>query len=146
MKILMVIAKKDFQDEEFQIPHNYFISKGIEVEVASSEKGICVGMHGAEAESDLKLEDVETENYGAIVVVGGPGSKEFDEDQEIESILIEAKEQGKILAAICRAPVILAKAGVIDKEKATVSSSEENIAILKKFKVEYIEEEVVMDK
>lgn len=146
MKILMIIAKNDFQDEEFQIPHHFFMSKGLEVEVASSEKGICIGKHGAEADADLRLDDINVEDYKAIVLIGGSGSKEFDEDQEMERILIEAKEQNKILAAICRAPVILAKAGIIAQEKSTVYPSEENIAALKEHKVEYVEEEVVLDK
>lgn len=145
MKILMIIARNNFRDEEFQIPYNYFISKKAEVEVASTEKGICKGVEGCEADADLSFEEVKTEEYNAIVLIGGPGSKDLDENQELERILIEAKENNILLAAICRAPIILAKAGVIDKQKATVFPSEENIAKLKEYDVNYQESSVVED-
>jgi len=145
MKILMVIAKTDFRDEEFLIPHNYFIGKGFEVEVVSSERGICIGSHGAEVEAELSFEDVNTLDFNAVVLVGGSGSVSLDENLDLEKILFEARDNDLIIGAICRSPVILAKAGLLKGHKVTVYPSDENIKEIKDDGAEYVAEGVVID-
>lgn len=45
-KVLMVIAPKDFRDEELFEPMAVFESNGLKVDVVSTTKGECVGMLG----------------------------------------------------------------------------------------------------
>ena len=123
-KILMIIANKNFRDEELQGPQKIFIKQGAEVTIASSSLSTATGMLGAEAKPDILIDDVKVEDYDAIVFVGGSGASEYWNDSTAHKIAKEAVESNKILCAICIAPVTLANAGVLKGKSATVFSSE----------------------
>ena len=122
-KIVLIIAHKDFRDEEYQTPRQLFEAQGAVVKVASSSLEKAKGMLGAEVKPDLLLKDVQVAEYEAIVFVGGSGATEYWDDPAAHAIAKEAVEKGKVLAAICIAPATLAKAGVLKGKKATVFSS-----------------------
>jgi protease I len=122
--ILMIIAHRDFRDEEYKEPRQLFEAKGAAITVASSSLEIAKGALGAQVKPDLLLQDVAVGDYDAIVFVGGPGAQEYWDDPVAHAIAQEAVAQDKVLAAICIAPATLAKAGVLKGKKATVFSSE----------------------
>lgn len=122
-KILMIIAHKDFRDEEYFIPLDIFRKAGLEVTTASSNAGTAVGVLGGEAEVMLNLKDAEAEAFDAVIFVGGNGAQEYFESPEAHRIAKEAASARKIVGAICIAPVILVKAGVLTGRMATVWSS-----------------------
>lgn len=122
--IVMIIAHRDFRDEEYKEPRRIFEAKGATVRVASSSLEVAKGMLGAEVKPDLLLKDIVVGDYDAIVFVGGSGAQEYWNDPVAHAIAQEAVAQGKVLAAICIAPATLAKAGVLQGKKATVFSSE----------------------
>jgi protease I len=122
--ILMIIAHRDFRDEEYKEPRQIFEVKGATITVASSSLEIAKGALGAQVKPDLLLKDVAMGDYDAIVFAGGPGAKEYWDDPVAHAVAQEAIAQGKVLAAICIAPATLAKAGVLQGKKATVFSSE----------------------
>ena len=133
--ILMIIASKDFRDEEYFIPIDVFQKNDANIITASSVKGEVVGIEGGEARSTLTLKEVSAKNFDAIVFVGGEGAKEFFDDAEAHKVIREAVKYDKVLGAICIAPIILARAGVLRKKNATVWSS-----ILDKSGVKELEE------
>jgi len=122
--ILMIIAHRDFRDEEYKEPRRIFEARGATVTVASSSLEVAKGMLGAQVKPDLLLKDVTVADYDAIVFVGGSGAREYWDDPVAHTVAQEAVAQGKVLAAICIAPATLAKAGVLKGKKATVFSSE----------------------
>lgn len=122
-KILMVIAQKDFRDEEYFIPLEIFRKAGIEVETVSSKLGHALGILGGEADIDRDIRTVSADGFDALVFVGGNGAQEYFEDEEAHRLVRDFESHGKVIAAICIAPVILAKAGVLDGEAATVWQS-----------------------
>ena len=121
--ILMIIASKNFRDEEYFIPFQIFQKEGAKIITASSKEGNVIGVHGGEAVSDLTLQKVEMKNFDAVVFIGGSGASEFFDDFDAHRIIGDVIKLDKILAAICIAPVILAKAGVLKGKNATVWSS-----------------------
>ncbi len=121
--ILMIIASKNFRDEEYFIPFEIFQKEGAKVATASSVKGEIIGIEGGEARVTLTLKEVKADDFDAFVFVGGSGASEYFNDNEAHRIIGEAVEAHKILAAICIAPVILARAGALKGKKATVWSS-----------------------
>ena len=81
---------------------------------ASSEGSLTVTV-------DIVLADVDVELYDAIVFIGGGGVVwDLLNNEEAYEVVRQAAEQGKVLAAICVAPVILAEAGVLEGREATV--------------------------
>lgn len=119
-RILMVIAPRDFRDEELLIPKEYFEGLGAEVVVASKERNVCRGMLGARIEPDIALRDVNVEDFDAVVFVGGAGVPAYFDDPEALRIAREAHEKGKVVGAICLAPGVLASAGILKGRRATV--------------------------
>lgn len=125
-KIAMVIASKDFKDEEYFTPRKIFDEAGARVDVVSDKLGTAQGTDGGEEKVDIKLNDLNVSDFDAVVFAGGPGALDHLNSQDSYRIVKEAIEQNKILAAICISPVILAKAGVLNGKKATVWTSPVN--------------------
>jgi len=129
-KVLMVIACPDFRDEELFTPRKIFEEKGLAVTVAANAKGPCTGMMGGTAAADLLVKEARAADYDAVVFVGGLGAKVFFDDKDAHALAADAAGQGKVTAAICIAPSILARAGVLKGRKATVWKGETFTAIL----------------
>lgn len=124
-RILMIIACNMFRDEEYQVPRQYFEKMGFKVEVASSVKSTCNGKLGLKVRPDILISEVTDINYDAIVFVGGIGAKEYFNDPVSHEIAKNANKHGKVVSAICIAPVILLNAGLLSGKKATAFPSEE---------------------
>ncbi len=121
--ILIIVASKNFRDEEYFIPYEVFQKEGAKITTASSVEGDIIGIEGGEARSALTLEEVNVRNFDAVVFIGGDGTKEYFDDDNAHKIIQETVNTNRVLAAICIAPVILARAGVLKGKTATVWSS-----------------------
>ena len=119
-RIAMIIAPENYRDEEFQIPYEYFKEKGAEVDVFSTRKGTATGMLGGSFEVEKTLDELNVDEYDAIVFVGGSGTPIVRSNDTALKIAKEAAEKGKVLGAICWSPTVLAKAGVLKGKRATV--------------------------
>lgn len=147
-KVLMIVASRDFRDEEYFVPCEIFKKEGIEVETASNTLGIAYGKLGGEVLVDILLEKVKAEDYQAIVLVGGPGAQNYFEDSTVHQIVRMAIQKNLVLGAICIAPVILAKAKVLGGKKATVWTSpldKSAVRYLEEGGAQYVAEKVVSD-
>ncbi|MCD6132020.1 MAG: DJ-1/PfpI family protein [Candidatus Hydrothermae bacterium] len=119
-KILMIIAHRNFRDEELLVPKKMFEEHGYKVTVASTDTSPAKGMLGAEVTPDAVVYDVDFNEYDAVVLVGGMGAPVYWEDTSLHKKLVDFyKNEKKVLAAICLAPVTLAKAGLLKDKKAT---------------------------
>ncbi len=147
-KIAIIIAFKDFKDEEYFTPQRIFDDAGAEIKVVSDELGTAQGADGGEEKVDIKLSELNVSDFDAVVFVGGPGALGRLDNQDSYRIAKEAIEQNKILAAICISPTILAKAGVLQGKKATVWTNpmkKEPKEILEKNGAVFQDESVVQD-
>lgn len=114
----MIIAHEQFRDEEYLEPKKVLTENGVEVITASWDSGVATGKFGAQVDVDITIDEVVTNKYDAIIYIGGPGSKKYWDDPIAHRIAKEAIEYNKILAAICSAPITLARAGVLKDIKA----------------------------
>jgi len=147
-KIAIIVAFKDFQDEEYSIIKNILTAAGAQVSTVSSQMGKAIGAYGGEADVDLLIDDLKVADYDGIVFIGGSGAVKYFDDEACHQIAKEIVSQGKVLGAICIAPAILAKAGVLKGKKATVWSSsldKSAVKILEENGVIFQNEEVVVD-
>jgi len=148
MKIGIIIAPKDFKDEEYFVPKEAFENAGFIVETISYKFGPAIGVDGNEAKVDVLAKNLKLDDYQAVVFVGGPGAQKYIEDTTAHKIAQDAVSQNKILGAICIAPAILAKAGVLKDKQATVWSSnldKSAIKILEQNGAKYLARNVVED-
>lgn len=119
-KAVMIIAFERFRDEEYSYPKEVFEKAGITVTTASSKLGMATGKLGMKTKVDITLDQVKVEDYAAVVFIGGPGSLDYYDNTTCQKIARETVKQGKILGAICAAPGILARAGVLKGKMATM--------------------------
>ena len=76
--------------------------------------------HGTMVLCDKLISDNDLETYDAIVLPGGmPGSTNLRDNEKVQSLIKKYNKENKIVAAICAAPIALAKAGVIEGKKVT---------------------------
>lgn len=122
--ILMVVAPERFRDEELFVTREELERAGHDAVVASTRTGRCPGSRGGSVQATLALGDARSRDYEAIVYVGGGGARTLFADADALRLAREMHESGKIVAAICLAPVILANAGVLQGKKATVAGTE----------------------
>lgn len=118
-KILMIIPSKGYRDEELNIPREMFEKAGAIVDIASDKEGRARGMLGGSIDSNLLYNQIEVDEYDAVVFVGGVGSKIFWNDPMAHSLAKIAVQKDKLLGAICLAPATLANAGVLKGKTAT---------------------------
>ncbi|MEM7819282.1 MAG: DJ-1/PfpI family protein [Candidatus Aenigmatarchaeota archaeon] len=122
-KVLMIIAPKDFRDEEL-FETKEIIEKIAEVKIASTTIGTVKGMLGKSVNPDIPLARVNVDDYDAIIFVGGVGASVYFKSATALNIAKNAYEKGKIIGAICIAPSILANAGILKGKKVTSWPSE----------------------
>lgn len=123
-KVVMIIAQNGFRDEELLEPKKVLESAGMKVVIASEQLGTAAGKLGAKVKVDASYTDVTASDYDAVVFIGGPGASVYLEDETAQALARETLESGKVLAAICLAPSILANAGLLEGKKATAFISE----------------------
>jgi protease I len=147
-KIVMVVAFKDFRDEEYFIPKSIFEKAGAEVITASNKKGEALGADGGQASIDYLIQDLDLSRYQAVIFVGGPGCLANLDNDDSYKLAKETVVQHKLLGAICVSPVILARAGILKNKKATVWSSDMDksaVEILRENGAQYLPDDVVHD-
>ena len=123
-RLLMVIPPERFRDEELFETKAVLEEAGHQIAIASTKTGPCPGSRGGTATADIQLGNVKTDDYAGVIFVGGGGSKLLFNSEEAHKIAREMDRGGKLVAAICLAPVILANAGILKGRNATVAGTE----------------------
>ncbi len=78
------------------------------------------GAHGIVVEADIPLALVEPDKMEGVILPGGmPGTTNLENSAELSSLLDFAAENALWLCAICAAPLILGKKGLLNGKHAT---------------------------
>lgn len=145
-RVVMIIAPEQFRDEELLTPQRELTDSGATVKVASTRQGEAQGMLGAKVTPELLVSNLRSEDYDAVVVVGGMGSPEhLWDDRSLHTLVRNMSSQGKVVAAICLSGAALAKAGILVGKQATVWPMPESLKALKDGKSNYVKQPVVQD-
>lgn len=123
-RVLMVIAPEVFRDEEYDHPKQALESRGATVTTASTRVGACHGKLGMTAEATLALTDARAVDYDAVVFVGGGGAQVFFDDPAAHALARDMHALDRVVAAICIAPSVLARAGLLRDVHATAFPSQ----------------------
>lgn len=118
--VALVIAERIFRDEEYLIPKSILEMNGIRVITASTTTGWAEGKLGARVQPDRLVSSIQPKELDALAFIGGGGAEQYFEDPVSHQLARGVLAQEKPVAAICIAPVILARAGVLQGKKATV--------------------------
>ena len=142
-KAVLIIAREIFRDEELFDTKAALEKSGVATTVASSIVGTCKGKLGATAESTLLIDDISADEYDAVIFVGGSGAMEYYDSETALDLAKDTYRKGKVIAAICIGPRILANAGLLEEKTATCFESEGDA--LKELGANYTGENVEID-
>ena len=93
---------------------------GMEVVVAGLKPGPARGAHAIEVGTDVELAHVDPASFDLLVLPGGmPGTTHLAEDPRVIAAVQQLHAAGRPLAAICAAPTVLARAGVLAGVRVT---------------------------
>lgn len=79
------------------------------------------GSHGVEVVCDKTTSELdEKDDFDMIILPGGmPGSLNLDKDKTVDKFIALASKRDKFICAICAAPFVLGKRGVLKGKRAT---------------------------
>ena len=90
---------------------------GIEVVSAGLKPGVVKASRGVQLVPDVTLDVALQDDYDMVVLPGGmPGAAHLKDDVRILDLLKNMAAAGKYTAAICAAPMVLAEAGVLERQ------------------------------
>jgi protein deglycase len=93
---------------------------GIHVVTAGLDEQPVHASRGVVLLPDMTLEQALQDDFDMIVLPGGlPGADHLGDDARIIGLLQEMAAAGKYTAAICAAPRVFARAGLLDGKRAT---------------------------
>ncbi len=92
----------------------------LDVVTAGLAGGVVTGSRGTTVIPDTVIENTLHYPVGMVVLPGGqPGSDNLDRDERVHSLLHSTFSRGGYVAAICAAPKVLARAGLLKGRRAT---------------------------
>ena len=90
------------------------------VTVSITENNIVTGAHLIPIITDIKLDENRFRRAEAIILPGGqPGVDNVYACEKVLNLIREKYNDGKIIGAICAAPIILGRMGLLEGKKAT---------------------------
>lgn len=120
MKIAVPLAE-GFEEIEFSAIVDILRRAGVDVTTFGLAEGAIEGSHGIKVMADSSADKIKVDDFDGIVLPGGyPGFVKLGEDEQMLKLVREMDRAGKYIAAICGAPSVLSRAGVLRGRKATI--------------------------
>jgi protease I len=144
-RILLVVAQEQFRDEECFVPKQLFEAAGAEVTVAAEYTETAKGTLGGSIKPDIRISEARIDDYDALVISGGSGSKKYLWDNKyLHELVKEADACNKVISAICVSPVVLARTGILKGKESTVFESPDTLHELEEHGAVYLDRDVVV--
>lgn len=139
--MVYLLLADGFEEIEAITPLDILRRCGIAVKTVGVFSKQITGAHGITVETDLLIDDADAETMRALILPGGPGHTRLDESSDVQRLINYAAANNLYIAAICAAPSILGKKGLLNGKKATCFPGYEQYL----YGAEIIEEKVVTD-
>ena len=124
MRTVLVIIAPGFEEIETITVVDILRRAGARVTLAGTVSGVLGGSRGIKVEPDELLDNLGEKDFDLICLPGGqPGTDNLKKDIRIKNILKKMQKQDKYIAAICAAPTVLLKAGILKNKLITCHPS-----------------------
>ena len=119
MKVFLFLAD-GFEELEAIAPIDIFRRADIDVTIVSvSDKKSVRGAHNIYIQPDSLFSETDFTVNDLLYLPGGmPGTKNLDAHEGLKKLLLSQADKNKDIAAICAAPSILGKLGLLDGKEA----------------------------
>ena len=127
MSTALLIIHENVEEMEAITPWDLLRRGGVDLTVASREDSLTVkAKEGATLTADISLEEALKKDYDCIILPGGPGVMQLKDDERVLDAVKSYAARGKLVAAICAAPLVLQNAGVLEGKSFTAHFSVQN--------------------
>ena len=121
-KKVALFIENGSEELEFIAPLDIMRRANLEVDViTANNEDFITSSHNVKIIADKKINEVNNIlDYDAIVIPGGmPGSTLLRDNKKIIEFYQTMYNSGKLVAAICAAPIVLSAAGITDDKEVT---------------------------
>lgn len=121
-KKVALFIENGSEELELIAPLDIMRRANLEVDVISANnEDFITSAHNVKIMADKKINEVNNIlDYDAIVIPGGmPGSTLLRDNKKIIEFYQKMYNSGKLVAAICAAPIVLSAAGITDDKEVT---------------------------
>ncbi len=122
--VIFFIPENKFHDLEFLITKSILEKNNIKVFISSESRNLSTGHFGLRVKPDVYLYNIHPENFKAIVLIGGAGTRNYWKNDLLIKVVKNFHFKKKIVAAICSAVGILASAELLKGKKVTCYSND----------------------
>lgn len=119
--MVYVFLADGFEEIEALAPVDFLKRAGVEVVTVGVKSAEVTGAHGIKVLADITAEAVELNGdlKGIILPGGMPGAENLNNSPLVQSAVDYCAQNNKILSAICAAPFILGRKGILNGKNAT---------------------------
>lgn len=120
-KMIVLFMANGTEEIEALTPVDLLRRAGIEVTIVGIGGRRVTGSHGIVMECDMADDEWKAPDdlQGVILPGGMPGTKNLDASPVVDQALRLAASKGALVAAICAAPLILGRRGLLQGRRAT---------------------------
>ena len=121
-KKVALFIENGSEELEFIAPLDIMRRANLEVDlISANNQDFITSSHNVKIIADKKINEVNNIlDYDAIVIPGGmPGSTLLRDNKKIIEFYQKMYNSGKLVAAICAAPIVLSAAGITDDKEVT---------------------------
>ena len=150
-KILLIIAHKGYQPIEYGVTKDTLENTGLKVFTASNhitpaQASSNENQKYATSKIDITINKINVTDYDGMFLIGGPGALEYLDNEIIYQKFKDFAKSNKAFGAICIAPRILAKAGLLSSHNATCWNSDKQVEkLFKDHNINFIDQDTVID-
>lgn len=116
---ILVVAARGFEEIELTTPVDILRRLGVRVCVAGVGTREVEGAHGMPLITDCLIDDAKGKRWDGILIPGGPAAWDLKQQVTVLQLVQSLYAEGKLVAAICAAPMVLAAAGVVNGRRIT---------------------------
>lgn len=116
--MVYILLADGFEDMEALTPLDVLRRANIDARLVSLAGTTVTSSHALTVTVDGLINGVSLPDCDMLVLPGGPGVETLKASQPVLDLLTQANEQGKLVAAICAAPAILAELGLLRGRRA----------------------------
>ena len=117
--MVYVLLAPGFEEAEALVPVDMLRRAGIETATVSITGEPVPGSHNITVVADLTLDQVDPDKMDMVVLPGGgPGHKNLGAEPRVEQLVRQAVAKDAWVAAICAAPTLLGRWGLLEGKQA----------------------------
>ena len=125
--MIYIFLANGFEEVEALAPLDILRRASLDVKTVGVTGEYVTGAHNITVKADILPDEINTDDIDALILPGGLGGTEnMDKDTRVKELILYANKNNKLICAICAAPSILGKMGLLEGKEATCYPGFEN--------------------